>query len=163
MASFSEKIKEQKRKINIKEFDFPLNTKIEYSLEGNTEEATLIKLTSPTSKNMSHCAILKQAFFRAINDLSGDGVDLDDLDDSSSGDEMDSSSIIQIMYMSKSVEMNKILITARELFSSGIARVDGVVNLTKPLIDLMSQDDMEGMLGEYLANFTLSSVLSKMK
>ena len=142
------------------EFDFPLTSKLEYGHDGNTEVATLIKLTSPTSKNMTHCAILKQAFFRSVADLKNDNTDLNEATDS---EDIDGASLIQIMYMSKGVEMASVLVTARELFTSGVATVDGTVKLTKPLIDSMSQDDLEGMLGEYLANFTLSSVLSKMK
>ena len=41
--------------------------------------------------------------------------------------------------------------------------IDGEVKVTKPILDEMSNDDLEGMLGEYLANFILRSVLSKKK
>ena len=70
---------------------------------------------------------------------------------------------MSLITMSTGVELGSVLLTARELFTSGLAMVEGEVKLTKPIMDEMSQDDLEAMTGEYLANFTLASALQKMK
>ena len=59
--------------------------------------------------------------------------------------------------------MAKILLSAVELFKSGVAYIEGEAKVTRPVLDEMSNDDLEGMLGEYLANFILRSVLNKKK
>jgi len=144
-----------------KEIDFPLTTKIKYAKEGEEVKGTFIKLIPPSSKQLVQCALLKQSFIRAVTEQAKNNPDAGDSNESDS--KISGQDIIYLLYGSESVDMGKILLSARELFNSGVAMVEGVVNLTKPLLDEMSNDDLEGMLGEYLANFILKSVLSKKK
>lgn len=145
---------------NIKEFDYPLTTGIDYAKGGEQVEGVFIKLIPPSSKQLTHCAMLKQSFIRAITEQAKDAAESDK---SESDVEISGQDIIYLLYGSASVDMGKILLSAIELFKSGVALIDGEVKLTKPLLDEMSNDDLEGMLGEYLANFILKSVLSMKK
>lgn len=151
----------------IEEFDFVLTKKIPYSDDGVEVEGSFIKLTAPSSKQLTNCTELKQAFMRAIGDMDKKYTK-EEIEDAkkSLGDskqDMDGSGIMSTLYMSKNVDMVKVLISAIELFRTGVAEIEGKKELTKPLIDLMSQEDLERMTGEYMANFILRSVLKEMK
>ncbi len=141
-----------------KEIDFPLSTKIAYAKDGEEIKGSFIKLTPPSSKQLTQCALLKQSFIRAITEQAKNNPDAADAPDD--GKKISGEDIIYLLYGSESVDMGKILLSAIELFKSGVAHIEGEVKLTKPLLDEMSNDDLEGMLGEYLANFIHKSVLS---
>lgn len=143
------------------EFTYELQTPVEYAHKGQLETGKFITLKAPTSRNMTECASLKQAFFRAMGTLPKQ--DRLPVDTPESDGEIDGEAIMAIITMSTSVELASVLLTAKELFSSGLAMVEGEEKLTKPIIDTMSQDDLELMTGEYLANFTLASALQRLK
>jgi hypothetical protein len=140
------------------EFNYELTTKFKYHFKGEVVEASFIALTAPSSKNIENCAPIKQSFFQAIGEQSKNTNDRSEPTD----EDIDGDSIMMLIQMSKTVNMSSVLMHARELFSSGVALIDGETKLTKPLIDLMSIDDFEGITGQYLANFILVSVLNKL-
>lgn len=147
----------------VKEFDFPLSTKIAYASvkEGEEVKGSFIKLTPPSSKQLTQCAFLKQSFIRAVTEQSRNNPDAKEDKDSEA--KISGQDIIYLLYGSESVDMAKILLSAIELFKSGVAMIDGETKVTKPILEEISNDDLEGMLGEYLANFTLRSVLNQKK
>ena len=138
------------------EFTYELRQGFEYASKGELAQAAFITLKAPTSKNITECAHLKQSFFRAI---PKDRPEVEAQEEAAgiTGDD-----IMTLIMMSPEVDLAVVLLTARELFSSGVALVDGETKVTKPIIDVMSQADLETMTGEYLANFILASVLQKM-
>lgn len=142
-----------------KEVLYKLETKLPYAKAGQMVEGEFIALTAPTSKNMVECAALKQAFFRALPKVTPDAAAKSD--DISA--EIDGASVMALITMSKDVDLSSVLITAKELFASGLALIDGEVKLTKPLIDTMAQDDLEAMTGEFMANFILASALQRLR
>lgn len=137
---------------------FTLSQPIEYAKGGELEVGTFVTIMPPTSKNMTECAALKQAFFRA---LPKDGQ----VEAESDGDdaELTGDAIMTLITMSKEVELGSVLLTAKELLTSGVAMVEGEEKLTKPLFDKLSQDDVEALTGEYLVNFILASALQRLK
>lgn len=141
-------------------FDFELEEILEYAKGGEMEEAQMITLFAPTSRVMDHCANLKQAFFRAMPEAKPDQALPDDISDV----EIDGDQIMLLITASRDVSLASTLATARELFTSkDIAMVDGEVKLTKPMLEQLSNDELERMLGQYLSNFILASALKKMK
>ncbi len=140
------------------ELDFPLTSPIHYSNKGELVEATFVRLTAPTSKNLKECSFLKQAFFRAMRDLPDTKGDTDPSKDDIEGDD-----VMVMISMSNNVGLDEVLMVARRLFSSGVAQADGEVSLTGPTVDGMSMEDLEKMTGEYLVFFTLRSSLEKLK
>lgn len=141
------------------QFDFPLTSPFEYAHKGSQQEAAFIRLTAPTSRNSRECAALKQAFWRSADRPEGGKDDGKDVEIDIKGPD-----VIVMLAMSRDVELADVLDVARHLFTKGkVAVVDGETPLTKPLIDDMSQEDVEAMLGEYLVNFTLASSLAQIK
>lgn len=146
---------------DITEVDFPLTKEFDYSHKGDTVSATFIKLTAPSAKQLKHCTELKQAFYRAMHEMQKDNPDKGEVE--KTGDEkLTGTEIIQMLFVSESVNMSSVLVNAIELLSSGVAMIDGEEKLTKPLIQEMSMDDLEGMLGVYLENFILRSLLTEL-
>lgn len=143
---------------DMEEFDFPLTKPVPYAAAGSEEIGTFIKLSAPSSKQLTHCAHLKQAFVRAVTEQVKNNPDAQE---GGSDKKIKGEDIIYLLYGSESADMGKILLSAIELFASGVAQIEGEVKLTKPIIGAMSNDDLEGMLGEYMANFILRSVLNK--
>jgi hypothetical protein len=140
------------------EFSYELESPFNYANKGNQETASFITLSAPTSKNMKECAELKQAFFRS---LPKNQMDIENEQDD--GKEIDGAGVMLLIAMSMDVELAVVLCIAREVFTSGVAMVDGEVKLTKTLFDDMSLDDKEAMTGEYMARFILASALRKLK
>lgn len=146
------------------EFDFPLTTPFTYSHQGSQVEATFIRLTAPTSRHMRECAALKQAFGRANAALADRAAVQAGARKSEQQDEaITGEDVILMMAASTVIEYPDVLDVAKKLFSGGVAMIDGETRLRGELVDRMSQDDFESMLGEYLVNFTLASLLEKKK
>ncbi len=146
--------------IDDKNHRFTLTDPLSYATKsGDQESALWIELRPPTTRNRRECAALKQAFFRAAAEQG------DDEEKSATGEGTDQKpsaiGIITIMAMAKDVDLANVMEVAAKLFSSGVAQVEGETKLTMRLIESMSQDDFERMLGEYLVNFTLASALAQ--
>jgi len=138
------------------EIDYHLTTPVSYSHGGEKAEAQFIRLTAPTSRHSRECAALKQAFFRSCPQ------DREANPDAEIG-EVAGHDVIVTIASSRDVSLPDVIDVARKLFTSGVAMVDGEVKLTQHLIDAMSQDDLEGMVGDYMVGFTLASSLEKMR
>ena len=66
--------------------------------------------------------------------------------------------------MSKNVDLSDVFDVAKKLFQfPGIALIDGEQKFNNELINRLSIDDLEDMLGEYMINFTLASSLNRLK
>ena len=65
---------------------------------------------------------------------------------------------IQVLYRS-SVDVTKVFLYAEQLFKSGVALIDGETKLTTPLMEKMSLQDFEGLVGAYIANFIVPSLM----
>ena len=143
---------------------FMLENPVMYgSKSGDRVEAEFIELRPPTTKNSRECAYLKQAFFRAASDQS-DGSDSDQSAEVQGTEEGPSAEgIMAVISMSQSVDLPDLIDVAKKLFSSGVAYLDGEMKLTSHVIGEMDEGDFEKMLGEYLANFTVASVIGLMK
>ena len=145
------------------EFQFELTQPIKYHANGDDVEATFVTLAAPSYKQMDKCVPLKQAFYRAAASMGDDSEDAvtTEVDVSPDKPSITPEELISLFYQSDE-DMVKIVLYGVELFKvPSIAQVDGSVNMTQPLIEKLSQDDIENMLGQYMINFILASALSK--
>ena len=146
------------------EFDFVLTQKFSYAHQGQQPSATFVTLKAPTSRNLKECAFLKQAFGRAqaaLQDRAAMQSAITEGREASEDTKIEGDDVILMLAASTAVEYGDVLDVAKKLFSSGVAQIEGETKLTSPLIDSMSVEDFEGMLGQYLVNFTLASLLAK--
>lgn len=142
----------------ITEFDYKLKRPFDYAKGGEQVPAQKVRLFAPTVKHRRLCARLKQAFFRSCDtedepDIKKDGT-------TAEPKPLTPQQIIPILAMSHHVELDDVLDTAVELFLK-VGKLDGDENLKPTHFDRMSQDDLEGMLGEYMSRFILASSLTR--
>ncbi len=141
------------------EFKYVLKNPFSYSKDGQVIDAQFIALTAPTSRTTTECAALKQAFFRAMGEQEGGDADKVDPDFNIEG-----SDIMTLIAMSKGVDLPDVLDIGKKLFQQpGIALVDGETKLGNELMNRMSVDDLEDMLGDYLVNFILAASLKRLR
>ncbi len=143
------------------EFDFELNVPFDYAHKGEQFQSSFIKLIAPSAKHARFCAPLKQAIFRSLpNDAGGK----EEVDEKEKSQKLEGQTLMALIYQSETVELSQVLLWARELFISkpAIALVEGVERVTNPIIDVMHPDDFEEMIGEYIANFVVASIWSKL-
>lgn len=137
---------------------YELQTPFDYAHKGEMTTAMFITLRPPTSRHIVECAQLKQFFYRALPKNGEVEVEGEE-----GKTDLEPEDIISLLAMSQGVELSAVYLTARELFAKDIALVDGQERLTKPLLEKVDMDDLEQMIGAYMANFILHSVLQKMK
>ena len=83
--------------------------------------------------------------------------------DSGSSEDLTGEMIMAMLSMSE-IDYSAYMQTARATFlDSGIALIDGEEPLKKTLMAKLSVNDLEGMTGEYLKVFILTSALEMMK
>lgn len=141
------------------EFDYFLKKPIQYAFQGQSVSASFIRLSAPTAKDLKHTTILKSAIFEAIKNMEGKNTEESNNDSQVSEQDIDGEGIIAFLYMG-GVDMSKVIVAAVELFRrKGLALIEGETNLTMPLIEKISHDDIEAMTGEYIANFIAPSAM----
>jgi len=140
------------------EIEYILTTGIEFHKGGELAVSKNVLLLAPSSKQLKHTVAMKQAFFQAISSFESEKKK-----ESTKTDEfeMSGSDVLSMLYMS-TVDMEKFFNSARELFKSGAALLDGKQQFNDLMIDKVSVEDFEGMVGEYLINFIIASALKKM-
>ena len=134
---------------------YELKHPFEYSSKGEKVPASFITLFAPTFKQIDKVAPIKQAFTAAITELT-DSVESGDSQEEA-GD-ITGPQVLQLMYR-WSGDMTKIFLHSEQLFKSGAALVDGEAPLTTPLMEKMNLTDFEGLLGAYIANFIVPSLM----
>lgn len=140
------------------EYQYDLKRKFNYAKSGESKEASFILLKAPNSTNRKECAQLKQAFFRSLPEPkeSTDNKDEDSVD-------IKAGDVMVLIARSPNVDYAEFLEIASKLMISNVALVDGDTKLTIPIMNQMSNDDVEGMVGEYMVNFILASALTQAK
>lgn len=143
------------------EFEYTLRQPFDYAHKGEQYTASTLLCKCPTSKQIDKCAKLKQAFFRAVSETS------DNVSDSQHGTgsgnvDIKPRDVLDAICQS-SIDFSDVMSTGISLLSSGIVLVDGQEKLTRGLIDRMSLDDIESVIGEYYVNFIVASALQNLK
>lgn len=142
-----------------KEIKIELKTNLPYAYKGEKLEGTFITLIAPAYKQFEYCVPLKQMVFRVMAKMA-DSSDGDTNDETDSESALKGRDLISMMYQSDE-DMIKFLLYGERLLLSGIAQVEGCEKLTTPLRKSMDSEDFENVLGEYIVNFILASVLSR--
>lgn len=140
------------------EYTYELKDPFEYALKGDNQTAGFITMTAPTYKQVSKITPIKQAFMAAISEVTENLGSEQQTQESSAEESVTGSQVMQLMYR-WSGDMSKIFIHAAELFKSGVVMIDGEMSLNSPLLDKMSMIDVEGLLGDYIANFIAPSLM----
>jgi hypothetical protein len=139
------------------------------SRDGEMTDAQFIEMNAPTGRHARQVASLRQAIVHSIVEEQRNVTEVNTPEDVAAAqapevDEddaeiqiVDGIEIINIMARS-SVDLGAVYKVARELFVlKGVVKVDGDVQMTQTLLDNMTAQDFETLVGSYIANFTLPS------
>jgi len=140
------------------EVQYELKNPFDYAYKGENQTASFITLLAPTYKQMGNFTPIKQAFTAAITEVT---ADLDPEATTEGGDDtgVTATAAMQLMYRWTG-DLTKIFLYAEQLFKSGAAMIDGETKLTTPLLEKMDMVDVEGLTGEYIANFIAASLMN---
>lgn len=144
----------------MKEVTYELLEPFSYAKDGQPVEASFVTLKAPSYKQAKHATPIKQAFMKSMFKMT-ENMEIpeekpDPVEDSiQSGEE-----VMQLMSAFYD-DLTPIKIHAEELFKKGVALIDGEVVFTNPLLEKMSFDDFDNMLGTYVANFLAPSPKKK--
>lgn len=152
------------------QFTYELKDKLSYSRGGDIIDATTITVTAPTGAEMRWAIPLRQWLSQAIaesqrlNPLTdaerADAVEIakarnDDVPDDDPA--ANAGEILGVMSVCTTVSLEAVFTTTGAMLSAGLAKVDGEVALTSTLWKKMSMRDIHGIVGEFLAVFTIAS------
>lgn len=146
------------------ETQFTLSTPIPYDHEGARVEGNFITLVAPNSKVLPLTGVIRNEVVQAVLEAGERAQRAKAVAGSASArsesEELDASDIAMSVQTSPTIDFPTLLEVSRKLFvTKGIALVEGEVQMTQPLLDAMSPDDLEGMIYEYVAAFLLPSWL----
>lgn len=143
-----------------KEFEFILNEEIEYQVEGDIKKTNKLLLKAPANINRRETYKLRQDLLKGMREAADFGneqnQDQNQKLNKSSQDDLDASTVLAGLFMS-SIDMTEYIETFEQLLLEECCFVDGKVKLTELLLKKISTDDLELLLGEYVANFILPS------
>lgn len=140
----------------MKEAQYELKQSFQYAAKGDTVDASFVTLMAPNYKQMQHMVPIKQAFTAAIKEIAADVAEPETADQTEST--LAASEAIALMYQWTG-DLTKVILHAEQLFKSGVALVDGETKMTTPLMEKMAVEDIEGLLGCYIANFIAPSLM----
>ncbi len=140
------------------EFDFKLNQPLKYTAEGQNAETMSLILIAPSQKDGRLASKLKQGFMRAVKSLQKDNVQQSQTAETSTS-KISASEIVMMLYMSD-VDVDEYKEIFNELILNGNCQLDSKQKLTRPLYEKLPTEETDRMLGEYLENFMMSSLLN---
>lgn len=156
----------------IEEFTFELSSPLKYQCATGEDETTTILLKAPAFKNEKTVSKLRQKCGRAFlsarkqfgNDQNSEEIKeaveqrkaLQANKDPDSADQMDPAELIMFLQISED-DFYTIQEAFYGLLLNGIGFIPENIKLTQSLINKISLDDKERMLGEYFVNFILPS------
>ena len=139
----------------MKTFDFTLSEPIDYQAKGENTKASLLELSAPAVNNRKKVAKLKQGFMRVINGLKN--PDAKGAEGKKSNEKVKPEEILALIQMG-AIEYDEYMDIFVSLLVSGICKVEGEVDITQHMVDKISFEDMERLMGEYLINFIIGSL-----
>jgi hypothetical protein len=141
----------------MKTFTFDLTEPIEYSSGGELVSGTSITLYAPKPSQRKKAMHLKQIFFQAMSEAAEDAKPNDDNADKKVP-EIEGGMLLVIIAQSKA-DYVEFIETGRSLICDKNAKINDAEYLTTVTMDKMDLDDMENLVGQYVANFIVKSAL----
>jgi hypothetical protein len=143
----------------MKEMEFTLSDPIKYQTGGEHVEGVKLELTAPAVKNRKRAAKLKQGFMRCINDLPSEAKKSPEKKQDA---KLNPDEVLVILQMG-SIEYDEYIDIFVNLLSRGVCKIDGKEDLTELLAEKISFEDLERLMGEYIVNFILGSLMETAK
>ena len=145
-----------------KSVEVSLESSVPYHAGGEEVHAKSVTLYPPKGKHRKRTQGIKQGFFRAIeyHRKSGDEA----ADDGKKVEKEISGEEVYAMIMMSDADLDRFEDDFRKLLTTeGICKVDGEVDLTTTILDELSDNDYDKIVGAYLGNFIVSYLMKSLK
>ena len=150
------------------DFNFKLKSEVKYTgKDGSVLTAGFIRLCAPTVRSLSVVAPIKQTFMRCIMDTTN-GISKEELerisnapipDEPVSKKDMEGGMIITMVTANPNISYEKFLTDFIAILKTpSIAQIEGEMPIKDSFLDQLPLSELEGMVGEYIANFIAPSV-----
>lgn len=141
----------------MKSFTFELSEPVSYSSKGEVTQGTSITFYAPSAAQRKKVTKLKQFFFRALPKEIDAEVERDKTKNTEQA-EITGEAIIALIAGSDA-DYSEFIELGRSLLCERNAKIDDIEFLTAPILDRISIDELENMVGQYVANFIVKSAL----
>ena len=148
------------------EFEFKLDSLLNYAKEGVIETVDTLVLKAPSAKHAQLISKIKQQLIRAFKQQYEDNKNKpkDNSQQESSDDSMTPTMLMNLVYSSAVIDMGEFTELFKNLLLSGVCLIPPVTQTKKMELQLatydsLSHSDLERLTGEYLLTFLLSSIL----
>jgi hypothetical protein len=148
------------KKLPVTEMNYKLSEAVPYASKGEQVFSFNIKLKAPSGKHRAHLIRLKQGFFRAVLFAQKSNTNRQAAEpmDDAAVEAIDGKMLMQMFYMSD-IDLVALQDEFRGLLAANIGEIADGVPLTQFMIEQINQDDFEGLMGEYMAVFIVSSLI----
>lgn len=136
--------------------DVELSQPLEYSSKGQAMEAKSITLYAPTRKAFKHNAKLKQLTMQAMASMA-ESRTASTAD--SSENELRGKDLMTMLYASD-IDIDELSNTFQTIVTNSSAAKIGDETITEHLLDKLSMDDYDNLMGEYIVTFLLGDMLN---
>jgi len=141
----------------ITDFTYKLINPVKFANNGKQDEIDYLVLSSPSANQLQHSRQLKQFIMRGIIEVSSK-QSTDNNDDEKKG--KINSEIVLLMIYGSSIDVNEYFNSFKRLLKTGIAKINGTdIELIPDLYDKLCGDDIDNILGEYVENFLIPSIM----
>lgn len=145
-------------KIAINEFEFLLESPIKIARAGDEDLVFRVIVKAPTARNRAHLIRLKQGFLKAA--VSASKLESNQQQKEAAKDdqaaEISADAIMALLYISD-IDLPKLEEEFRLLLLTGGLQVVEGIPTNSHMLDQISHNDFENMMGQYFVNFIISS------
>ncbi len=147
----------------MKEIKLELSYPIEYAFEGQTLEADHLMMVSPSAASIKFTSQIKNLFFDAISKNRNEIESKEPLKkDSSDQSDITPVMVEYILSTCNSGSVDKLHQCLKDLFCSGAIKLPTGQRINIVQLDKLSLEDYEKLIGEYVVNFIIGSLLKRM-
>lgn len=147
----------------VQEFEFELNEPVSVHKGGALAPVTKLLLKAPTNAHRYHLTKLKQGFISAVLSMqknftsSKNAAPVTKSDGKK--DDVFSAQVILMALLASDIDFAEYINNFRDMICNGLCVVDSNIPLTSHMFDQFSMEDSEALLGKYIENFMISSVM----
>ncbi len=126
---------------------------------GDVRDVSLLVLSAPPAYCKEHPIKMRQMFSSCMMSLAKDRPEQENKTEQEA--ELDGDAVIQMLYMAEADMVKFHEIFEKLLCIKGVCKMDNEADLTKEFYKKIGIDDLDKLLGDYLANFMVPSWMPK--
>ena len=142
----------------MKTFEFELEEPIEYGVGGNVATGSKVVMYAPKAKQRKKTGQLKQMFFRALP-TDGDA----DADVKEGAESEITGDMILFLIAQSAEDYTDFIEVGKSLICDGNAKIDDLEKFNAAHAEMLSIDDLDRMVGGYVAHFIVRSALNSIR